>query len=381
MKEYNKMLSGKLYNPANIFLQILQYRARTLSKKYNEKCSNIYNHSYNRDNTSFEYSRKTTNNVSYKILKKLTGEIGKEVIIKAPFMCDFGMNIIIKDKVIIDSDCVFLDTARINIGKNVKIGKGTCLACVSHLIHPEERKKISNYSEPIFIGDNVIIGSNVTILGGVEIETGSIIPDGAVVTKSISTNAKVNNWAEIDYDLLKKLVNNDINNKNNKKIIERINKINSVRYINRYFQYRKLFAKSGIMTLIMSPFNCELGKNIFFNGMSFINYNCKIIDTDRIQIGNHTLIGPGSCLTCITYDSYVCAEKTKKSKSIIIGENVWIGANVIICGGVTIGDNSIIGAGSVVIEDIPAGVIAYGRPCKKRRLIGDSDRVIFDGNN
>lgn len=377
MKEYNKMLSGKVYNPANIFLQIAQMRARTLSKKYNEICSNTYKNSHNKDDVSYENIRRTTNN-NYKILKKLFGEIGKKVIIKEPFMCDFGKNIVIKDNVTIESECVFLDTARINIGKNVKIGKGTCLACAFHLIHPEERKKNINYSKPIFIGDNVTIGSNVTILGGVKIETGSIIPDGAVVTMNVSSNAKVSIWNEVDYNLIKKILNDDINNTNNK-IIERINKINSVRYINRYFQYRKLFAKSGIMTFIMSPFNCELGKNIFFNGMSFINYNCKIIDTDRIQIGNHTLIGPGSCLTCITYDSYVCAEKTKKSKSIIIGENVWIGANVIICGGVTIGDNSIIGAGSVVIEDIPAGVIAYGRPCKKRRLIGDSDRVIFDG--
>lgn len=375
------MLSGKLYNPANIFLQISQTRARTLSKKYNEICSKIYKDLHNKDSVSYEDISRTTNNASFKILKKLFGEIGKEVIIKEPFMCDFGKNIIIKDNVTIDSDCVFLDTARINIGKNVKIGKGTCLACASHLIHPEERKKIINYSKPIFIGDNVIIGSNVTILGGVEIETGSIIPDGAVVTKNVSTNAKVNNWTEIDYNMIKKLVNDDIKNENIKKMIDRINKINSVRYINRYFQYRKLFAKSSILTFIMSPFNCVLGRNIFFNGMSFVNYNCKIIDTDRIQIGKHTLIGPGSCLTCITYDSYVCSEKTQKSKSIKIGKNVWIGANVVICGGVTIGDDSIIGAGSVVTEDIPAGVIAYGRPCKTRRLIDDSDRVILDGNN
>lgn len=46
-----------------------------------------------------------------------------------------------------------------------------------------------------------------------------------------------------------------------------------------------------------------------------------------------------------------------------IGNNVWLGGNVVICPGVTIGDNSIIGAGAVVTHDIPADSIAVGNPC------------------
>ena len=52
-----------------------------------------------------------------------------------------------------------------------------------------------------------------------------------------------------------------------------------------------------------------------------------------------------------------------------IGNNVWIGGNVVILPGVTIGDNCTIGAGSVVTKDIPASSIAYGNPCKVARTL------------
>ena len=44
---------------------------------------------------------------------------------------------------------MFLDTSRLEIGRNVLIGHNTCLACVSHLTCPEERKVVKNYSKPI----------------------------------------------------------------------------------------------------------------------------------------------------------------------------------------------------------------------------------------
>lgn len=58
-----------------------------------------------------------------------------------------------------------------------------------------------------------------------------------------------------------------------------------------------------------------------------------------------------------------------KSKEIIIGEDVLIGARCIILKGVTIGDRSIIGAGSVVSKDIPADCIAAGNPAKVIKMI------------
>lgn len=47
-----------------------------------------------------------------------------------------------------------------------------------------------------------------------------------------------------------------------------------------------------------------------------------------------------------------------------IGDNVSLGANVSIIGGITIGDNVIIGAGSVVVKDVPSNSIAVGNPAR-----------------
>jgi galactoside O-acetyltransferase len=63
-----------------------------------------------------------------------------------------------------------------------------------------------------------------------------------------------------------------------------------------------------------------------------------------------------------------------------IGRNVWIGSGVQILPGVTIGDNSVIGAGSVVTNNIPANVVAFGAPCRVVREIGEKDKKYFFKN-
>lgn len=48
--------------------------------------------------------------------------------------------------------------------------------------------------------------------------------------------------------------------------------------------------------------------------------------------------------------------------------------------GVTIGENTVVGAGSVVIRDLPANVVAVGNPCRVLREIGEHDREYFYKN-
>lgn len=139
---------------------------------------------------------------------------------------------------------------------------------------------------------------------------------------------------------------------------------------------RELFGSCTPMTFIEPTFRCDYGFNIHFSGMAVINYNCVMLDTSPIHVGKNVFIGPGTCISCAGHavDSKQRAEGIGDSKPITIKDDVWIGANCTILGGVTIGEGSIVGAGSIVTKDIPAGVIAVGNPCKVLREITIDDK-------
>ena len=63
------------------------------------------------------------------------------------------------------------------------------------------------------------------------------------------------------------------------------------------------------------------------------------------------------------------------TKPITIGNDVYIGNNVIILPGVTIGSNVVIGGGSVVVKDIPDNSVAVGDPCRVIRAIMEEDTI------
>lgn len=54
------------------------------------------------------------------------------------------------------------------------------------------------------------------------------------------------------------------------------------------------------------------------------------------------------------------------TRPVSIGKNCWIGMDALVMKGVTIGDGAIVAAGSVVVEDVPAGAVAVGNPAQIR---------------
>ena len=61
---------------------------------------------------------------------------------------------------------------------------------------------------------------------------------------------------------------------------------------------RDLFGTMEGPVGIMPSFQCDYGFNIHFHGFAFLNYNCVILDTAPVHIGNAVFIAPGVIISC-----------------------------------------------------------------------------------
>ena len=136
--------------------------------------------------------------------------------------------------------------------------------------------------------------------------------------------------------------------------------------IRSLFYERSIKCKGKIYVLPNSimcyPYRISMGYNVF------INRNVYITARERITIGDNVLIGPGVVINSGMH-KYNDKDKLIRDqghilKPIIIGDDVWIGANTVIMPGVSIGKGSIIGAGAIVKDSIPPYSVAVGVPAK-----------------
>ena len=131
--------------------------------------------------------------------------------------------------------------------------------------------------------------------------------------------------------------------------------------------------------IINPPFHCDYGFHIHVGKNFYANYNCTILDVAEVHIGDNCLFGPNVSLYTAGHPIRPDMRNTgyEYGVPITIGDNVWLGGNVVVCPGVSIGSNVVVGAGSVVTKDIPEDCIAAGNPCKVIRKITDEDRKYY----
>jgi acetyltransferase-like isoleucine patch superfamily enzyme len=112
---------------------------------------------------------------------------------------------------------------------------------------------------------------------------------------------------------------------------------------------------------------------------TFLNRNVMVAAQELVEIGAHCMLANGCFVSDashrfadperpITWQGFESKGPTR------IGENCWLGANVVVTSGVTIGERCVIGAGSVVTRDIEAFSIAAGTPAKVIRRVEYPDR-------
>ena len=140
-----------------------------------------------------------------------------------------------------------------------------------------------------------------------------------------------------------------------------------------------LFGKSE-GAFVNPPFIFEYWKKIEVGKNFFANYNCTIIDVAKVRIGDNCQFAPNVSIYTAGHPIHPVSRNSlyEYGKEVIIGDNVWIGGNTVICPGVHVGSNTVIGAGSVVTRDIPDWCVAAGNPCRVIRKITDDDmRKLF----
>lgn len=132
---------------------------------------------------------------------------------------------------------------------------------------------------------------------------------------------------------------------------------------------------------ITPPVYFDYGKHTFVGKNFYANFDCIFLDVNTITIGDNVMFGPRVGLYTAGHpiDKDIRNTGLEYGLPITIGNNVWIGGNVVVMPGVHIGDNTIIGSGSVVTKDIPSDVIAAGNPCKVIRKITTEDKIYWEG--
>ncbi|WP_323989692.1 DapH/DapD/GlmU-related protein [Pseudomonas canadensis] len=138
-----------------------------------------------------------------------------------------------------------------------------------------------------------------------------------------------------------------------------------------------LHAVSQYLKFMYQP-QVDVGEN--FSASDHLHIAC----CNRITIGRNVLMGSKIHITDHSHGDYSgenqsspyetpFERKLASSGPVTIGDNVWIGDNVVVLPNTSIGDGAIIGANSVVAKDIPSNVIAVGCPARVVKVWSDKE--------
>lgn len=98
----------------------------------------------------------------------------------------------------------------------------------------------------------------------------------------------------------------------------------------------------------------RLGENVVISTCASVDHECDIADGAWINVAAHL------------------------GGRVIVEQAATVEIGAIIAGNVRLGADSVVGGGSLVLEDVPSGVLAYGSPAKVIRKLAGHHRVTID---
>jgi len=123
---------------------------------------------------------------------------------------------------------------------------------------------------------------------------------------------------------------------------------------------------------------CQLEHNVFIKAAAdsarielgrevFVGFNSEFDISQNLRIGNGVLIAPGCFITDHNHRhsaSMPIASQGCEAESVLIEDDVWLGAHVVVLPGVTIGRGAIVAAGAVVTENVAPMTVVAGVPAR-----------------
>ena len=139
----------------------------------------------------------------------------------------------------------------------------------------------------------------------------------------------------------------------------------------RYVLCRQLFSACGKNVNVEAGAHFHSGRQVFIGSHSGLGLNAKIFGT--LKMGDHVMMGPDVVIISHNHnfdriDIPMDQQGLVMGGPVVIGNDVWIGARVLILPGVHVGEGAILGAGAVVTKNVPDAAIVGGNPAKLIRM-------------
>jgi maltose O-acetyltransferase len=165
-RQFDRMVNGELYDPADPELVAMREAARLLTYRFN-------------------HTPPDQGDARAALLRQLLGSVGDSCTIEPTLHVDYGRNIIVGERFYANANNVWLDVAPIRIGDDTMLGPGVQLLAATHPTDPAERTSGRELGLPITLGDAVWLGGGVIVGPGVTIGDGTVVGAGSVVVRSL----------------------------------------------------------------------------------------------------------------------------------------------------------------------------------------------------
>jgi putative colanic acid biosynthesis acetyltransferase WcaF len=137
---------------------------------------------------------------------------------------------------------------------------------------------------------------------------------------------------------------------------------------------------NGLKRALLRLFGARVGKGVVIKPRVSIHFpwklaigdhcwlgeECWILNFEPVELSDHVCLSQRAFLCCGNHD-FRAPDFAYRNGPIRVGRGAWVGAQVFVAANVTVADYAVATAGSVVLQDLPAGQICSGHPCRPVR--------------